>query len=49
MTAQQAPSPRIARQAPVWLPGTIQIAFQKPHCTKLTQRLCEHDDQQQAR
>src|ERR1700704_890239 len=36
MTAQQAPSPRIARQAPVWLLGNVQIAFQKPHCTKLT-------------
>src|SRR5258707_15856679 len=36
ITAQQAPSPRIARQAPVWLSGTLQIAFQKPHCTKLT-------------
>src|SRR6266436_9524916 len=36
ITAQQAPSPRIARQAPVWLSGTLQIAFQKPHCTRLT-------------
>src|SRR5436309_14879172 len=37
MTAQQAPSPRIARQAPVWLSGTVQIAFKKAHCTKLTE------------
>src|SRR5467141_114547 len=37
MTAQQAPSPRIARQALVSLPGRLQIAFQKPHCTRLTQ------------
>src|SRR6266436_7117607 len=36
ITAQQAPSPRIARQAPVWLSGTLQIAFQKPHCSRLT-------------
>src|SRR6478752_7827371 len=36
MTAQQAPSPRIARQALVSLPGRLQIAFQKPHCTRLT-------------
>src|SRR5713101_819620 len=35
-TAQQAPSPRIARQPLVSLPGTLQIAFQKPHCTRLT-------------
>src|SRR2546429_9954059 len=35
ITAQQAPSPRIGRQALV-LPGTLQIAFQKPHCTRLT-------------
>jgi hypothetical protein len=28
ITAQQAPSPRIDRQAPVWSPGTDQIAFQ---------------------
>ncbi len=37
MTAQQAPRPRIARQALVSLPGTIQTAFAMPHCTKLTQ------------
>ena len=37
MTAQQAPSPRSARQALVSLPGTLHTAFQKPHCTKLTQ------------
>src|SRR5258705_6017576 len=36
ITAQQAPSPRIARQALVSLLGTLQIAFQKPHCTRLT-------------
>src|SRR5882757_509889 len=36
ITAQQAPIPRIARQAPVWLSGTVQIAFQKPHCPRLT-------------
>src|SRR6185295_5606015 len=39
ITAQQAPSPRIDRQAPVWSPGTVQIAFQKPHCTRLTSAL----------
>src|SRR5882757_4720513 len=36
MTAQQAPSPRSARQALVSLPGTLHTAFQRPHCTKLT-------------
>src|ERR1700693_6423049 len=35
MTAQQAPSPRTARQALVSLPGTVQTAFQKPHCARL--------------
>src|SRR5882724_12516855 len=25
-----------AQQAPVWLSGTLQIAFQKPHCSRLT-------------
>src|SRR5580692_9220728 len=39
ITAQQAPSPRIARQAPVWSPGTVQIAFQNPHCTRLMSAL----------
>ena len=37
MTAQQAPSPRIARQAAVSLPGTLHTAFQTPHCAKLAQ------------
>src|SRR5260370_38687970 len=36
MTAQQAPSPRTARQALVSLPGTLQTAFQKPHCARPT-------------
>src|SRR6185437_14392305 len=36
ITAQQAPTPRAARQAAVSLPGTVQIASQMPHCTKLT-------------
>src|SRR5438552_17135401 len=36
---QQAPSPRIDRQAAVWSPGRDQIAFQKPHCTRLTSAL----------
>src|SRR4051812_33063787 len=35
ITAQQAPIPRSARQAPVWLSGTVQIALTKAHCTKL--------------
>src|SRR5689334_17670400 len=39
ITAQQAPSPRIDRQAPVWSPGTDQTAFQKPHCTRLSRAL----------
>src|SRR6185436_5980147 len=39
ITAQQAPSPRIDRQAPVWSPGTDQIAFQRPHCTRLSRAL----------
>src|SRR5437879_11502386 len=39
ITAQQAPSPRIDRQAAVWSPGRDQIAFQKPHCTRLTSAL----------
>src|SRR5262250_336347 len=34
ITAQQAPSPRAARQALVSLPGTVQTAFRMPHCTK---------------
>src|SRR5450756_699756 len=34
MTAQQAPSPWIARQAPVWSSVTVQIAFQRPHRTR---------------
>src|SRR3954465_7997552 len=36
ITAQQAPSPRSARQAFASFPETIQIAFQKPHCARLT-------------
>src|ERR1700692_292028 len=36
MTAQQAPSPRTARQALVSLPGTLQTAFKKPHCARPT-------------
>src|SRR6266403_6265967 len=39
ITAQQAPSPRIARQASLWPAGAVQIAFQKPHCTRLTHAL----------
>src|SRR5438309_1112051 len=39
ITAQQAPRPRSARQAAVSLPETVQIAFKKPHCTRLTQAL----------
>src|SRR5438045_706550 len=35
ITAQQAPTPRAARQAEVSLPGTLQTASQIPHCTKL--------------
>src|SRR4029077_2541122 len=34
ITAQQAPSPRTARQALVSLPGTLQTASQMPHCTR---------------
>src|SRR3954468_13436992 len=36
ITAQQAPRPRIARQTPVWLSWTIQIALTNAHCTKPT-------------
>src|SRR6267378_475182 len=39
ITAQQAPSPRIDRHAAVWSPGRDQIAFQKPHCTRLSSAL----------
>src|ERR1700741_4601737 len=35
MTAQQAPSPRAARQALVSLPGTLKTASQRPHCARL--------------
>src|SRR3974377_1752687 len=35
ITAQQAPTPRIARHALVLLPGTLQIASHIPHCTRL--------------
>src|SRR5215469_15280130 len=35
ITAQHAPTPRIARQALVLLPGTLQIASHIPHCTRL--------------
>src|SRR5580704_4062654 len=33
MTAQQAPSPRAARQALESFPGVAQTASQMPHCT----------------
>src|SRR5919197_528301 len=39
ITAQQAPIPRIDRQGPVWSPGRDQIAFTKPHCTRLSSAL----------
>src|SRR4051812_35823822 len=40
MTAQQAPSPRTARQAALLLPsGTLQTALSQPHCTRLTSPL----------
>src|SRR5215475_376124 len=35
ITAQQAPSPRAARQALVSLPGTVQTASQMPHAMKV--------------
>ena len=40
MTAQQAPSPRTARQAAVlFASGTLQTALSQPHCTRLIRPL----------
>src|SRR6516164_880496 len=43
ITAQHAPTPRIARHALVLLPGTLQIASHIPHCTRLNSILASRN------